>query len=456
MVLRALLIAGVCATPIVSGCTEPRSPQVPPSRQPTAENISPGRGERDGQGSSQVPRDRWLIQQVLDAVRSDAGFRIVVSPETHLSVRAAVLAGGAVRFTHRNGRAQLTDLRCAAILGFAILGTGEWSATLHQDPLPDAYVGMWLDDAAMERVIVYHLPTGERRDLLHWPALGSDMWEEKSWPLLPDHPALSDGYMMIETFERTSQVEWRPVANTVLVKVFENHVPKHKDRDESCDMIMELNPWTGQKRTLLAEPGYRFLRFVPSPRGRYLVLGGRDLHLLDCETGKHRRLDGPAPRSVHVAWSPDEREIAYVTVEGKLVVVEIDRPQSFRELGDAGDMGASWSPDGRWIAYAGGETEMVSLITPDGKEHLTGLLVGKGEFLMPSWSADGRLLVGLATRQVRVPEGIETEYHETVIDLIDRAILMEAHGEEHTSRQQVVTDPAAVEALERLADAETK
>ncbi|MCC2668934.1 MAG: Tol-Pal system protein TolB [Armatimonadetes bacterium] len=111
---------------------------------------------------------------------------------------------------------------------------------------------------------------------------------------------------------------------------------------------------------------------------------------------------GPVRDYCSAAWSPDGREIAYVTVEGGRYVLWVVDPAGGRprRLTPEGRQLAApaWSPDSRYLAVAGAATEEgasweLELLERDGTNRRTlcrapnGLELGSG----PQWSLDGKL-----------------------------------------------------------------
>src|SRR5213076_1836382 len=101
------------------------------------------------------------------------------------------------------------------------------------------------------------------------------------------------------------------------------------------------------------------------------------------------------------AWSPDGKEIAFVTTDHSLWVSGADGRQKRRLLQAAGNylFHPAWSPDGEWIAFSSGRDgdPEIYKIRPDGDD-LTRLTRSAGIDCRPKWSPDGRWLVFTSNR----------------------------------------------------------
>ncbi|MEO0625675.1 MAG: hypothetical protein AAFY91_01720, partial [Bacteroidota bacterium] len=164
-----------------------------------------------------------------------------------------------------------------------------------------------------------------------------------------------------------------------------------------------------------------------SPNGRYLIflserdLFSIDLFLADARTGEIIRKIKTTRRGGHVddinyiensgTWSPNGREFAYTVVsrgDNKLVIADVDRGRSDREIKPAGLPAFSnpaWSPDGRSIVVVGlveGQTDLYSINVRTGE--VTQLTDDVYSEIHPSWSADGSSLY-FSTDQLAMTTG---------------------------------------------------
>src|SRR5262245_43822608 len=104
------------------------------------------------------------------------------------------------------------------------------------------------------------------------------------------------------------------------------------------------------------------------------------------------------------AWSPDGKEIAFVTTEHSLWVASADGKNKRKLLQAAGNylFQPAWSPDGEWIAFSSdrdGDPEIYK-IRSDGDD-LTRLTKSAGIDCRPKWSPDGQWIVFTSNRGTR-------------------------------------------------------
>ncbi|MCL4560555.1 MAG: S9 family peptidase, partial [Chloroflexi bacterium] len=83
------------------------------------------------------------------------------------------------------------------------------------------------------------------------------------------------------------------------------------------------------------------------------------LWLLSVETGERRRLTSGQANDTAPAWSPDGKQIAFLsTRDGKaqVYVITVDGGEAFplTSLKQGAGGGPDWSPDGKWIAFTAG------------------------------------------------------------------------------------------------------
>jgi TolB protein len=107
-----------------------------------------------------------------------------------------------------------------------------------------------------------------------------------------------------------------------------------------------------------------------------------------------RTLRRLAPDAVPGAWSPDGRQLAYVTVSGDGIFVVSADGKRRRRLTRGYDGSPAWSPDGAQIGFlhgrsAGASTRELILIGADGRGRRSLARSSSG----PAWSPDGRRLL---------------------------------------------------------------
>ncbi len=132
-----------------------------------------------------------------------------------------------------------------------------------------------------------------------------------------------------------------------------------------------------------------------SPDGRQIAFvsdrtGAPQIYLMDADGGKVRRLTYEGSYNTHPAWSPDGRWIAYesrigsqfdiwlIDVEGKVNVPLVDHPRS--------DEAPSWAPNSRHIAFASTRRGRADIYVIDvSGENLRRLTGDAGDNKSPAW-----------------------------------------------------------------------
>lgn len=153
-----------------------------------------------------------------------------------------------------------------------------------------------------------------------------------------------------------------------------------------------------------------------SPDGRRLLISGggndtgnssKDLFVCDIDrefraTGLRKLSPGDGVRfGEEPAWSPDGRQIAYVTITEQLWVTDADGKNKSQVVQVAGQYchQPAWSPDGRWIAFASDHEGNVELykVRRDGTD-LTRLTDAPGIDCRPRWSRDAQFILFSSNR----------------------------------------------------------
>lgn len=136
--------------------------------------------------------------------------------------------------------------------------------------------------------------------------------------------------------------------------------------------------------------------FEPDLLFHSLRHGASQIYLANSSTGATQRLRVGSDEDIDATWSPDGRQILFVSRHGTNsdVYLADANGANARALTDhpAFDGGARWSPDGKAIAFISGRSgsAKVFLMAPDGSKQrrLTDLVEGDEASL--SWSADGQ------------------------------------------------------------------
>ncbi|NLI00863.1 MAG: hypothetical protein GX446_15380 [Chthonomonadales bacterium] len=155
--------------------------------------------------------------------------------------------------------------------------------------------------------------------------------------------------------------------------------------------------------------------FVWSPDSAHIAfVSDRDglfaLYVVDVRTGDERRIAGGAGDVSSPHWSPDGKSIAYLLggPEPGLYLVSADGTGEPRKLAPSygnnrfgvGITSHAWAPDSRWIAFARRDvrnTTDVWVVPVSGGEAVN-VTMYPGSNEQPQWSADGRFLTFLSSR----------------------------------------------------------
>ncbi len=138
-----------------------------------------------------------------------------------------------------------------------------------------------------------------------------------------------------------------------------------------------------------------------------------DIYGIQADGSDPRPLVAGPTRDMQVTWSPDGRQLAFITLEGdgtrSLSVINVDgsgrRRIDTERLGLVGVQTPAWSPDGQRIAFAAAEAgreqdgSAIYTMTPAGAglRRLTENPRGDRE---PAWSPDGSQIVYTSMRPV--------------------------------------------------------
>lgn len=166
------------------------------------------------------------------------------------------------------------------------------------------------------------------------------------------------------------------------------------------------------RRALLADPSVSFWGPAWSPDGTQVVFSRSvpvvvspgsnpaELYIADSDGANLRQLTDNGRSNYLPAWSPDGRQIAYVSGgrggfdSHEIYVINADGSgESNLTVNDAQEYGVAWSPDGSKLAFGSkrdGEMRIYTM-NPDGSEQQSLPIPAAGQ--APWWSPDGRQIV---------------------------------------------------------------
>jgi Tol biopolymer transport system component len=191
-----------------------------------------------------------------------------------------------------------------------------------------------------------------------------------------------------------STPDWSPEGRRI---VFESL------RDGSSE-IHVVNP-DGSRQRRLTRNDVRDFAPAWSPDGRKIVFGRQrdrkpEIYLMNADGSEQRNLTrDAAARDSAPAWSPDGRLIAFLRND-KISVMNADGSAQRSLTRMTGrDLAPAWSPDGRRIAFASKRNDNfdVYVMNADGSAQRN-LTRNAARDLAPSWSPDGRTIVFESTR----------------------------------------------------------
>lgn len=188
---------------------------------------------------------------------------------------------------------------------------------------------------------------------------------------------------------------WSPDRRSVVYTTWRHH----------NQQIVWLDLGKGKRRILV--PPEETLNMTPavSPNGRWVAYTSAkdsatkknsDIFIMNLKTDITKQLTDDAKANLSPTWSPDGRELAFMsdrTGRPQIYIMRADGKKVRRLTFDGRDNAVpAWSPRGDWIAYVCGLK--LCRISPDGKQRFQ-ITSGPSSEIddSPSWAPDGRHLV---------------------------------------------------------------
>ncbi|HEY3856068.1 MAG TPA: hypothetical protein VGO67_16890 [Verrucomicrobiae bacterium] len=162
--------------------------------------------------------------------------------------------------------------------------------------------------------------------------------------------------------------------------------------------ILKHNLSNGSRTVFAGYPGANFSAEV-SPDGQKVAMilskgGNPNLYVSDIGGGSPRDLTGPHDEDSSPSWSPDSRQICFVSRSGraqlKIVGADGGQPRPLHLTGVFGNMTApDWSPDGKQIAFTSGSGNFSICVVPAEGGEAQRLVPGED----PCWAPNSRTIV---------------------------------------------------------------
>jgi Tol biopolymer transport system component/C-terminal processing protease CtpA/Prc len=178
-----------------------------------------------------------------------------------------------------------------------------------------------------------------------------------------------DAARISRTAQAEFQVAWSPDSRTLVYS---------SDRDGAAHLFLYDFATSAEKRLTSGEDSDHSARFSPDGKSLAFVRGNSELRVIDVAAGRDRVLARgtfgrpPLVGGAPLAWSPDNRWIAYLSSGGKgftnvyAVAAEGGTPQPVTFLANSFSGTLSWSSDGRTLYFDTGQrTELRQIARVD-------------------------------------------------------------------------------------------
>jgi tricorn protease len=157
--------------------------------------------------------------------------------------------------------------------------------------------------------------------------------------------------------------------------------------------LKQVTDGPARDRSVAYAPDGKSLSFVSDRSGR------EELYVMSPDgTGEARQITDIDTLKFGYNWSPDSKEIAFTTSDGKLRKVDVTTKQlAVLDSSNYGNIGTPvWSPDGKWIAYSKSDatrtTDIYAIASSGAEKEPHKLTFDSNSDANPRFALDGRKL----------------------------------------------------------------